>query len=257
MPEHLATNALHRLLVVEDEASIRTLLESALRLTGYEVTSVDTGQSALLEIERFAPDLVLLDVMLPDLDGFEVTRIMRAVGNRTPVLFLTARTSDSVVGLRAGGDDYVTKPFDIEEVLLRIQAILRRTSGHEEPSDDGVGEHVLLFADLRLDERRHEVHRAGQYVPLAPTEFNLLAYLMANAGRVLSRAQIVDHVWHYDFAGDTRIIETYVKYLRKKIDRFDPPLIHTVRGIGYCLRLPRDYEETGDGRPASFGTADR
>ncbi|MFE3068494.1 response regulator transcription factor [Streptomyces sp. NPDC059247] len=234
----------YRLLVVEDDDSIRTLLESVLGLTGYTVLSVGSGRAALLELQRFAPDLVVLDVMLPDLDGFEVTRVLRAAGNETPVLFLTARADDTVTGLRVGGDDYVTKPFGIEEVLLRVAAILRRTADGPHRTPDGEAEgkadDVLLFADLRLDPSRHEAHRAGTYIPLSPTEFKLLAYLMTNAGRVVRRIQIVEHVWHYDFAGDTRIIETYVKYLRRKIDRFDPPLIHTVRGVGYTLRLPRD-----------------
>ncbi|MEU9212217.1 response regulator transcription factor [Streptomyces sp. NPDC048415] len=246
MSEHSAPQTRHRLLVVEDEASIRALLETTLRLTGYEVSSADSGASALLEVERFGPDLVLLDVMLPDLDGFEVTRSMRAAGNDTPVLFLTARVdlSDRIAGLRSGGDDYVTKPFSIEEVLLRIQAILRRTGPEETAAGGAGGERtLLLFADLRLDPDAHEVHRGERYVPLSPTEFQLLGYLMANSNRVLSRAQIVRHVWGYDFAGDARIVETYVKYLRKKIDRFDPPLIHTVRGIGYCLRLPREHDQ--------------
>ncbi|MGW3409149.1 response regulator transcription factor [Streptomyces sp. NPDC000888] len=246
MAEHTEPHTPHRLLVVEDEPSIRALLESTLRLSGYEVSSVMSGGAALLEIERFGPDLVLLDVMLPDLDGFEVTRAMRAGGKNTPVLFLTARTdlSDRIDGLRAGGDDYVTKPFSLDEVLLRIQAILRRTGAEEPPSGeaDEDDESILLFADLRLDERAYEVHRAERYVPLSPTEFHLLAYLMANANRVLTRAQIVQHVWGYDFAGDVRIVETYVKYLRKKIDCVEPPLIHTVRGIGYSLRLPREHE---------------
>ncbi|MFJ2832569.1 response regulator transcription factor [Streptomyces sp. NPDC087263] len=246
MSEHPEPHAPHRLLVVEDEPSIRALLESTLRLSGYAVSSAESGGAALLEIERFGPDLVLLDVMLPDLDGFEVTRAMRAGGKKTPVLFLTARTdlSDRIDGLRAGGDDYVTKPFSLEEVLLRIQAILRRTGGEEAPSDEAAedDESILLFADLRLDERAYEVHRAERYVPLSPTEFHLLRYLMENANRVLTRAQIVQRVWGYDFAGDVRIVETYVKYLRKKIDCVEPPLIHTVRGIGYSLRLPRDHE---------------
>ncbi|MGW1974426.1 response regulator transcription factor [Streptomyces sp. NPDC001889] len=239
-----AASAPYRLLVVEDDDSIRALLESVLGLTGYTVLSVGSGRAALLELERFTPDLVVLDVMLPDLDGFEVTRSLRAAGNGTPVLFLTARVDDTVTGLRAGGDDYVTKPFGIEEVLLRVAAILRRTAEGPHRTPDGrtreKADDVLLFADLRLDTARHEAHRAGEYIPLSPTEFNLLAYLMTNAGRVVRRTQIVEHVWHYDFAGDTRIIETYVKYLRRKIDRFEPPLIHTVRGVGYTLRLPRD-----------------
>ncbi|MFJ4832823.1 response regulator transcription factor [Streptomyces sp. NPDC088747] len=259
MAEHREPPAPHRLLVVEDEPSIRALLESTLRLSGYAVSSVESGGAALLETERFGPDLVLLDVMLPDLDGFEVTRAMRAGGKKTPVLFLTARTdlSDRIDGLRAGGDDYVTKPFSLDEVLLRIQAILRRTDAGEPPpgEPDGDDGSILLFADLRLDERAYEVHRAERYVPLSPTEFQLLAYLMANANRVLTRAQIVQHVWGYDFAGDVRIVETYVKYLRKKIDCVEPPLIHTVRGVGYSLRLPRDRApgttETADATEAA------
>ncbi|MFE2060786.1 response regulator transcription factor [Streptomyces sp. NPDC059467] len=236
----------YRLLVVEDEPSIRSLLESTLKLAGgYDVSGADSGRSALVEVERVQPHLMLLDVMLPDLDGFEVTRRLRAAGNDVPVLFLTARTGvdDRIRGLAAGGDDYVAKPFNIEEVLLRIEAILRRTaSGAEPPAPVG----VLRYADVALDELAHEVHRAGQYVSLSPTEFRLLRYLLVNAGQVVSKTQIVDHVWSYDFAGDQRIIETYVKYLRRKIDRFEPPLIHTVRGIGYCLRLPRDHQEASD-----------
>lgn len=188
----------YRLLVVEDEPSIRTLLEATLRLTGYEVSSTDTGQSALLEVERREPHLVLLDVMLPDLDGFEVTRRLRAAGNDCPILFLTARTGtdDRISGLSVGGDDYVSKPFSIEEVLLRIEAILRRTAptitAQALPS-------VLSYADLELDEGAHEVHRAGEYIALSPTEFKLLAYLLENAGQVVSKIQILDHVWSYDF----------------------------------------------------------
>ncbi|MER7930099.1 response regulator transcription factor [Streptomyces sp. NPDC096057] len=240
MTEQPSEGARYRLLVVEDEPSIRTLLESTLRLTGYEVSGAQDGQSALVEIERREPHLVLLDVMLPDLDGFEVTQRLRAAGNSVPVLFLTARIDidDRIKGLSSGGDDYVTKPFHIEEVLLRIEAILRRTAA--QGAAVLLPETVLRYADLELDEGAHEVHRAGHYVPLSPTEFKLLAYLMANPGQVLTRAQILDHVWSYDFSGDARIVETYVRYLRKKIDRFEPPLIHTVRGIGYCLRLPRE-----------------
>ncbi|MFF0087054.1 response regulator transcription factor [Streptomyces canus] len=239
MTEQPVDRQRYRLLVVEDEPSIRTLLESTLRLTGYEVSGAEDGQSALVEIERREPHLVLLDVMLPDLDGFEVTQRLRAAGNSVPVLFLTARigVDDRIAGLSSGGDDYVTKPFHIEEVLLRIEAILRRTAA--QGAELLLPETVLRYADLELDESAHEVHRAGHYVPLSPTEFKLLAYLLANPGRVLSRAQILDHVWSYDFAGDARIVETYVRYLRKKIDCYEPPLIHTVRGVGYRLRLPR------------------
>ncbi|MFJ9900868.1 response regulator transcription factor [Streptomyces sp. NPDC091280] len=241
MPDSAAAPAPYRLLVVEDDPSIRMLLESALRLSGYEVFGAATGRETLRDIEDCRPDLVLLDVMLPDLDGLEVTRRLRAAGVRTPVLFLTARgeLADRIAGLSAGGDDYVTKPFSIEEVLLRIHAILRRT--YPERLFDGVDSGILRFADLELDEDAHEVHRTGEYVPLSPTEFKLLTYFMENANRVLSKTKILNQVWGYDFAGDGRIVETYVKYLRRKIDRFDPPLLHTVRGVGYCLRFPQGH----------------
>jgi two-component system OmpR family response regulator len=243
-PNPPGSPARQRVLVVEDEPSIRTLLESTLRLAGFEVGSTATGHGALVAAERFRPDLLLLDVMLPDLDGFAVARGLRAAGVLTPVLFLTARSevSDRIAGLSAGGDDYVTKPFSLEEVLLRIRAILRRTAPDgQSGAGDGAN---LRFADLELDDAAHEVRRAGRYIRLSPTEFNLLAFLMANRNRVLSKAQILDHVWRYDFDGDERIVETYIKYLRRKIDCVDPPLIHTVRGVGYCLRLPREQLDT-------------
>ncbi|MEU3885736.1 response regulator transcription factor [Streptomyces sp. NPDC029041] len=243
MPDPAAAPAPCRLLVVEDDPSIRMLLESALRLSGYEVLGSATAQNALRDVEEWRPDLVLLDIMLPDLNGLEVTRRLRAGGVRTPVLFLTARgeLSDRIAGLSAGGDDYVTKPFSIEEVLLRIGAILRRTHPDRAFGTEGADHGILRFADLELDEYAHEVHRAGEYVPLSPTEFKLLTYLMENPHRVLSKTKILDQVWGYDFAGDSRIVETYIKYLRRKIDRFDPPLLHTVRGVGYCLRLPQGH----------------
>ncbi|MEU6374912.1 response regulator transcription factor [Streptomyces sp. NPDC046909] len=248
MPDLAAAPAPPRLLVVEDDPSIRMLLESALRLSGYEVFGAATGQDALRDVADRRPDLVLLDIMLPDLDGLEVTRRLRASGVRTPVLFLTARgeLADRIAGLSAGGDDYVTKPFSIEEVLLRIRAILRRTSPDHLSGPDGDDSGILRFADLRLDEHAHEVHRAGEYIALSPTEFNLLTYFMENTNRVLSRTKILNQVWGYDFAGDGRIVETYVKYLRRKIDRFDPPLLHTVRGVGYCLRLPPGHTPGAD-----------
>ncbi|MEU5041793.1 response regulator transcription factor [Streptomyces griseorubiginosus] len=250
MAEQPAARAPHRLLVVEDDPSIRMLLESALRLSGYEVAGSATGHAALRDVEGFRPDLMLLDVMLPDLDGFAVTRALRAAGVRTPVLFLTARgeVADRIAGLTAGGDDYVTKPFSIEEVLLRIHAILRRTDPDTMYDVEGVEKGVLRFADLEMDEYAHEVHRAGEYIPLSPTEFRLLTYLLENSNRVLSKTKILNQVWGIDFTGDGRIVETYVKYLRRKIDRFDPPLLHTVRGVGYCLRLPRDHHSTGTDR---------
>jgi two-component system OmpR family response regulator len=226
-----------RLLVVDDEANICALLATTLRLTGYEVRVANSGYEALLLAAEFQPDLVVLDVMLPDLDGFEVAQRLRAAGKRVPVLFLTARDAveDRISGLAVGGDDYVTKPFSLEEVVLRIRAILRRSRAVSPGPDDG----ALRYADLELDDSAHEVRRGGKLVDLSPTEFNLLRYLLTNAGRVVSKAQILDRVWNYDFGGDGRIVESYVYYLRRKIDKSGPPLIHTVRGVGYALRLPR------------------
>jgi len=234
-----------RVLVVDDEPNISALLSATLRLVEFEVRVVDSGHRALVAVEDFEPDLVVLDVMLPDLDGFDVAKRLRATGSRVPVLFLTARDAveDRISGLSAGADDYVTKPFSLEEVVLRIRAILRRSqpelAGEAAPADTG----VLRYADLELDEDAHEVRRAGRLIDLSPTEFNLLKYLLINAGRVVSKAQILDRVWKYDFGGDGRIVESYVYYLRRKIDKTDPPLIHTVRGVGYALRLPRGGEE--------------
>ena len=221
-----------RVLVVDDEDNITFLLASALRHFGFEVAEAATGRKALEVMGEFEPDLVLLDVMLPDLDGFEVCRRLRQDGARVPVLFLTARdgTEDKVRGLTLGGDDYVTKPFSLEEVVARIHAILRR-NGVETRSSQAA------FADLELDDDAHTVCRASEPIDLSPTEYKLLRFLLANAGRVLSRNQILDHVWEYDFGGNTSVVDTYISYLRKKIDRFDPPLIQTVRGVGYSLRL--------------------
>ena len=231
-----------RVLVVDDEPNISALLSATLRLVAFDVRVADSGHGALVAVEEFEPDLVVLDVMLPDLDGFDVARRLRAAGQGVPVLFLTARDAleDRISGLTAGGDDYVTKPFSLEEVVLRIRAILRRSRPElEERAESG----VLRYADLELDEDAHEVRRAGRLVDLSPTEFNLLRYLLINAGRVVSKAQILDRVWNYDFGGDGRIVESYVYYLRRKVDKWDPPLIHTVRGVGYALRLPRGGEE--------------
>jgi len=220
-----------RILVVDDEENITFLLDSALRHFGFEVQVASTGRDALAAVERFDPDVVLLDVMLPDLDGFEIVKRMRMDGAKVPVLFLTARDAvdDKVRGLTLGGDDYVTKPFSLEEVVARIQVILRRQGVGAESSK-------LAFADLEMDDEAHVVRRAGQVVELSPTEYNLLRFLLVNAGRVLSRSQILDHVWQYDFGGNATVVETYISYLRKKIDRLGPPLIHTVRGVGYSLR---------------------
>ncbi|HEX4812831.1 MAG TPA: response regulator transcription factor [Nonomuraea sp.] len=220
-----------RVLVVDDEPNIRALLSQTLRLVSYEVRTAATGAEAVAAAREFDPDIVVLDVMLEDFDGFEVAR---RLGERVPVLFLTARdrVEDRVRGLTLGADDYVAKPFSLEEVVLRIRAILRRSRSL--PQDD-----VLRYADLELDPQAHEVRRAGVTVDLSPTEFNLLEYLLTNAGRVVSKAQILDSVWRYDFDGDSSIVESYVYYLRKKIDKWQPQLIHTVRGVGYTLRSPR------------------
>ncbi|MEW2381737.1 response regulator transcription factor [Micromonospora sp. NPDC047707] len=229
-----ATQTEARLLVVEDDPNILELLSASLRFAGFDVATATSGSAALNVAKDHRPDLVVLDVMLPDLDGFEVIRMMREGGTRTPVVFLTARdaTDDKIRGLTLGGDDYVTKPFSLEELTARIRAVLRRTStGEQAPSR-------LTFADLELDEETHEVYRAGQRVQLSPTEFKLLRYLMLNANRVLSKAQILDHVWNYDFRGDDNIVESYISYLRRKVDNTQPRLIHTLRGVGYVLRKP-------------------
>ena len=226
-------------LVVDDEPNILELLSAALRLSGFTVHAADCGAEALATARRLRPDIVVLDVLLPDTDGFSLARRLRAMHERLPVLFLTARDAveDRIAGLTAGGDDYVTKPFSLEEVVLRLWAILRRTGGGTDvPRNDG----TLRYADLVLDEDVHEVRRAGRLVRLSPTEFNLVRYLIANAERVVSKRQILDRVWNYDFGGDGRIVESYISYLRRKIDSVEPPLIHTIRGVGYSLRLPRE-----------------
>jgi two-component system OmpR family response regulator len=230
-------------LVVDDEPNILELLSAALRLSGFVVHAADCGAEALATARRIRPDIVVLDVMLPDCDGFSLARSLRSTHEMLPVLFLTARDAveDRIAGLTAGGDDYVTKPFSLEEVVLRLRAILRRTNGGGETArDDG----TFRYADLILDEDAHEVYRSGRLVQLSPTEFNLLRYLMVNAERVVSKPQILDRVWNYDFGGDGRIVESYISYLRRKIDSVEPALIHTIRGVGYSLRLPRD-ERTG------------
>jgi two-component system OmpR family response regulator len=226
-----------RLLVVEDEPNILELLAASLRFAGFEVTTAANGHDAFAAAQADRPDLVVLDVMLPGMDGFEVVRRLRGAGILSPVLFLTARdaTEDKVTGLTLGGDDYVTKPFSLEEVVARIRAVLRRTSGRSAAEDTA----VLAFADIELDEDTHEVRKAGSDVTLSPTEFNLLRYFLLNPNRVLSKAQILDHVWHYDFGGDANVVESYVSYLRRKVDTTEPRLLHTLRGVGYVLRVPR------------------
>jgi two-component system OmpR family response regulator len=226
-----------RLLVVDDEATVRELLSAALRFAGFEVTSAATAVEAVVAATAEPPDLVLLDVMLPDMDGFEVVRRLREQrsghGAPVPVLFLTARDrqADKVTGLSLGADDYVTKPFDLAELIARIRAILRRTAGHQAG--------VLTVGTLALDADGHQVTRAGRAVRVSATEFRLLRYLMENAGRVVSKAQILDRVWRYDFGGDASIVDTYISYLRRKADTEEPKLIHTVHGVGYVLREPR------------------
>ncbi|WP_299300342.1 response regulator transcription factor [uncultured Brachybacterium sp.] len=225
-----------RLLVVDDEPNIRDLLATSLRFAGFEVFTASTGNEAIREATEHQPDLVVLDVMLPDMDGFTVTRRLRDRGEQYPILFLTAKdeTQDKVAGLTVGGDDYVTKPFSLEEVVARIRAVLRRTHGGSEPTVDS----SLVVADLRLDEDSHEVHRGDVNIELSPTEFKLLRYLMLNAGRVVSKTQILDHVWDYDWSGEVGIVESYISYLRRKVDVIGDPMIHTKRGIGYVLRAP-------------------
>jgi two-component system OmpR family response regulator len=224
-----------RVLVVDDEPNIVDVISMALRYEGFEVDSAGTGAEAIAAVGTQRPALLVLDVMLPDFDGFEVARRLAAAHVDVPIIFLTARdsTEDKVHGLTLGGDDYVTKPFSLEELVARIRTILRRAGLSEDAGSK------LLFADLELDEDAHEVNRGRRAIELTATEFRLLRYLMLNPRRVLTRAQLLDHVWNYDFGGDARVLETYISYLRKKVDVEEPPLIHTVRGVGYTLRLPR------------------
>ena len=227
-----------RLLVVEDDPNIVELLSASLRYAGFDVATAQDGHTALRVARELRPDLMVLDVMIPGIDGFEVVRRMGADGLRCPVLFLTARDAveDKITGLTVGGDDYVTKPFSLDEVIARIRAVLRRSAAAPNlPASER-----LTFADIELDDETHEVRKAGALVALSPTEFNLLRYFLENAGRVLSKAQILDHVWHYDFGGDANVVESYVSYLRRKIDSSEPRLLHTLRGVGYVLRLPRE-----------------
>lgn len=234
------------IVVVDDEPSIRELLVASLHFANFEVSTAASGSEAVEVIEKVQPDLIVLDVMLPDIDGFTVTRRIRQEGINAPVLFLTARddTQDKVMGLTVGGDDYVTKPFSLEEVVARIRAILRRT--REQTEEDP----IIRVGDLEINEDSHDVTRSGQTIDLSPTEYKLLRYLMDNAGRVLSKAQILDHVWQYDWGGDAAIVESYISYLRKKVDGIEvtdengdkhkvTPLIETKRGIGYMIREPR------------------
>lgn len=226
-----------RVLVVDDEANIRDLIEVALRFHGFATVTADTGEKALRAAARERPDLVLLDVMLPDLDGFEVCRRLRADGDQVPVIFLTARDtpSDTVTGLTLGGDDYVGKPFSIESLIARVRAVLRRAAPPTPDDARRMPDDVLRVGDVELDEAQWRVRRGGVEVDLSPTEFRLLAYLMRNAGMVLSRKQILAAVWGWDH-GSPQVVETYISYLRRKLDPLGPPLIHTRRGVGYALR---------------------
>jgi two-component system OmpR family response regulator len=233
VPEH--TERL-RVLVVDDEPGIVDVVSMALRHHGFEVAAAQTGAEALTQVREWRPHAIVLDVMLPDIDGFEVAQRLSQLRAEVPILFLSARdnTSDKVRGLTTGGDDYVTKPFSLEELVARLRNLLRRSGAFEETAGR------LRFADLELDEETREVHRGPHAIELTATEYRLLRYLLLNPRRVLTRAQLLDHVWSYDFGGDARVLETYISYLRKKLDVHGPPLVHTVRGVGYALRLPRD-----------------
>jgi two-component system OmpR family response regulator len=229
----MVTQSQERLLVVDDEGSIRELLAASLRFAGFEVMTASSGADALREVEKAEPELVLLDVMMPGLDGFEVVRWLRSGGRRVPVLFLTARdaTEDKIAGLRLGGDDYITKPFSLEEVVERVRAVLRRSAGDPVESIE-----LLRFADLELDVDGHQVRRGNRSIALSATEFKLLHYFLCNPGRVLSKKQILEQVWTFDFTGGEGVVESYVSYLRRKVDLGASRLIHTVRGVGYVLR---------------------
>ena len=229
------------LLVVDDEPFLREAVAASLRFLGFQVTTADTAADAL-RLARDRPfDLVVLDVMLPDGDGFEVVRRLRRDGFGVPVIFLTARDTeaDKVAGLSLGGDDYMTKPFGLEELAARVRTVLRRTRPPGPPGAGAAAGPVLRFADLELNQESYEVRRDGHLIELSPTEFRLLRYLMLNPGRVLTRAQLLDHVWDYDFRGSSTVVSTYVAYLRRKLARHGPDLIHTQRAVGYSLRLPR------------------
>jgi two-component system, OmpR family, response regulator len=230
------------LLVVDDEPFLRDAVAASLRFLGFDVTTAETAAQTLRLARERTFDLIVLDVLLPDTDGFEVVRRLRRDDCRVPVIFLTARDTqeDKVTGLTLGGDDYMTKPFGLEELAARIRTVLRRTRGVTAGP-------VLAFADLELDQETYEVRRGGHLIDLSPTEFRLLRYLMLNPGRVLTRAQLLDHVWDYDFAGSSTVVSTYVAYVRRKLSRYGPDLIHTQRAVGYGLRLPRPGEHRGPG----------
>ncbi|WP_062518330.1 response regulator transcription factor [Demequina gelatinilytica] len=222
-----------RILVIDDEDNLRTMLCAALRYAGYEVSDAADGQNGLKAVKEQRPDLIVLDVMMPGLDGFAVCRRLRESGDRTPIIFLTARDSakDKVEGLTIGGDDYLQKPFNLDELVARVEAVSRRVEHAPSASD------VYRIADLELDDVSHRVTRAGTEIQLSPTEYNLLRHLLQNTGRVLSRGQLLEGVWGYSRDDDPGVVETYIGYIRRKIDTHEPKLIHTVRGVGYTLRV--------------------
>ena len=226
-----------RVLVVDDEPNILELLSVSLKFQNFDVATAANGPAAIDKARSFRPDALVLDVMMPGMDGFGLLRRLRADGVDAPALFLTARDSmeDKITGLTIGGDDYVTKPFSLEEVVARLRVILRRSGfGEKEPEPSRIS-----FADIELDDDTHEVWKNGELVALSPTEFTLLRYFMINAGTVLSKPRILDHVWNYDFGGEVNVVESYVSYLRRKVDTGDKRLIHTLRGVGYVMREPR------------------
>jgi two-component system OmpR family response regulator len=231
MTRHEGAGTPHKALVVDDEENVAYLVQTALRLDGWEISVASTGQSALAQVRDFHPDVIVLDVMLPDASGFALCEQLRRSGVDTPVIFLTARGAieDRVRGLTTGGDDYLTKPFSVEELVARCRLLLRRTAGQ--------AQRMLVYDDLEMNEDAHKVTRAERRIELSPTEYKLLRYLMLNAERVVSRRQILNHVWDYDFPGDGSNVESYISFLRRKVDISGAKLIHTVRGVGYVLRL--------------------
>jgi two-component system OmpR family response regulator len=230
-----------KLLVVDDEVDIAQLLSTGLRFLGFDVRTAHSGVEALQIAAEFRPDLLVLDVTLPDVNGFDLCRQIRRERDQVGVVFLTARdrTEDAIAGLTVGGDDYINKPFSLDEVVARVRAVLRRITTDGGAGARGVDDGVLRFADLEMDQVRYEVRRASGPIDLSPTEFSLLRYLLQNSGQVVSKTQILEHVWSYDFRGGPQIVESYISYLRKKVDRCDLPLIHTLRGVGYTLRVGR------------------
>ncbi len=224
-----------RILVVDDEDNLRTMLVAALKFEGYDIAQASNGRDAIRAVKELRPDLVILDVMMPELDGFAALKRLRESGDRTPVIFLTAKdtSADAVQGLGLGADDYLAKPFALEELVARVEAVMRRVDASPDASA------LLTLADLTIDDVAHRVTRAGAEIHLSPTEYKLVAFLVANAGRVMSRGQLLTNVWGYSADDDPSVVETYIGYVRKKVDSFEPKLIHTVRGVGYTMRVER------------------